>query len=209
VTEPSAPTGELAVEADHPPSSGRNPYVVAALERVASLLIAPLLLAHRLRLVSFRAGGQALSLVPGAPGVFLRRAWYGATLLRCGKRLHVDFGTVIAAQDTLIGDNCLLGEWSRVGRAEIGSNFLSGPRICIISGRHIKRFDRRDLPIRQQPVNFGRVRIGEDVWAGAQSTIAADVAAHSIIGAGAVVTKTFPEWSIIAGSPAKVLRERP
>jgi acetyltransferase-like isoleucine patch superfamily enzyme len=186
----------------------RRPRTIAAAERMALLVVAPLLLAHRLGAVSFLAGGQALSLVPGAPGLLVRRAWYGATLARCGRRLTVQFGTVIAHSDTRIADDCYLGPGNSIGLATIGEHFVSGPRVCVLSGRRQHSFDRRDMPVRDQPGVLTRVSVGADVYAGTNATIAADVAAHCVVGAGAVVTKAFPEWSVLAGNPARVLRER-
>ena len=50
--------------------------------------------------------------------------------------------------------------------------------------------------------------IGDDVWIGTSATILADVAAGSIVGAGAVVTHTFEPYSILAGVPARLIRQR-
>lgn len=186
-----------------------RPDVIALAEWAARVLIAPLVVAYRLRLISFRSVGQLLSLVPGALGLLIRRAWYRTTLASCGERLKVSFGAIIARADTRIGDDCHFGEFNRVGFADVGPGFLSANNVTIMSGRRQHAFDRRDLAIREQERRADRVTIGEDVWAGAQTTIAADVASHSVIAAGAVVTGTFPPWSVLAGVPAKVLRERP
>jgi virginiamycin A acetyltransferase len=188
----------------------RRPRAVAAAERVAYLLVAPLFLAHRLKLVSFLTAAQIVSRVPGALGLLIRRAWYGATLAHCGKRLRVMAGTVLADPSTRIADDCHFGMYNHVGLAFIGSHFMSGPHVAIVSGRHGHEFTARDVPIRYQPrTPPGGTSIGEDVWVGANATVAADVAAHTVVGAGAVVTKTFAEWNVIAGNPARVIRERP
>jgi acetyltransferase-like isoleucine patch superfamily enzyme len=186
-----------------------HPRIVAGGEFVARVLVAPLLLAYRLRLMSFHSAGQILSLVPGAAGLLVRRAWYSATLASCGQRLKVQFGTVIHKAATRVGDDCHFGELNRVGLADIGRSFMSANHVSILSGRRQHGFDRRDTPIVDQHSVLDRVRIGDDVWAGAQATIAADVASHSVVGTGAVVTQAFSEWSVLGGVPAKVLRERP
>jgi virginiamycin A acetyltransferase len=187
----------------------QRPRTIAALERIGDVLILPLAVSYRARLISFRSAAQLLSLVPGAAGVLLRRVWYRATLASCGKRLRVGFGAVIARAESRFGDDCGLGEFNHVGLVDIGSNFMSSHYVCILSGRHQHAFDSRDVPIREQPTSIDRVTIGEDVWAGARSTIAADVAPHSIVAAGSVVTTKFDPWSILGGVPAKVIGERP
>jgi acetyltransferase-like isoleucine patch superfamily enzyme len=151
---------------------------------------------------------QALSLVPGPGGIVLRRAWYSATLASCGKGLRVLFGAVIHNPKARVGDHCSIGELNRVGLAEIGSNFMSSHNVCIVSGRHGHGMERSAVPIRSQPFTPARVTIGDDVWVGAGATIGADVASHSVVGMGAVITATFPEWSILAGVPGRVIGER-
>jgi acetyltransferase-like isoleucine patch superfamily enzyme len=176
---------------------------------MAWVLIAPLLLAHRLRVLRFRTGSQLLSLVPGAGGLLLRRAWYRSTLAACGERLAVQFGTVIFNPGTRVGDDCNFGEGNRIGLVDVGSNFISSHLVALVSGRRQHGFERRDKPMRFQRGVVQMIRIGDDVWVGAGAVVAADVADHTIVGSGAVVTETFPAWSILGGSPARVLRERP
>jgi maltose O-acetyltransferase len=159
-------------------------------------------------MVSYRTAGHALSLIPGGVGLLARRAWYGATLASCGKRLKVLFGAVINNPDSRIGDDCHIGELNRVGLVEIGPNFLSSHNVCIVSGRHQHGHERSDVPMRNQREQPIRVKIGEDVWIGAGATVGADVASHSVIGMGAAITRTFPEWSVLGGVPAKVIAER-
>jgi acetyltransferase-like isoleucine patch superfamily enzyme len=186
-----------------------HPWAVAASERVAWLAVAPLLAAYHLRLVSFETATQILSLLPGGAGLLVRRAWYRATLAHCGKRLKVGFGTVMRDPLCRIDDDCSLGHHNHVSLADIGPHFVSAHHVSIVAGTSAHRFEHRRLPMHEQPGPRRRVVIGEDVWVGAHAAILADVASHSVVGAGAVVTRTFTEWQILAGVPAKVLRTRP
>lgn len=93
----------------------------------------------------------------------------------------------------------------------IGSNVLMGPRVFITGGNTTHEFSRTDIPIRLQ----GRkknpsVVIGDDVWIGRQSIInqGRTIASGTIIAAGSVVTKDFPEYMIIGGNPAAIIRKR-
>jgi acetyltransferase-like isoleucine patch superfamily enzyme len=182
---------------------------IIAAEKIARVLVSPAVMAYRMGLLSFHSAGQALSLAPGAAGLLLRRAWYRATLDACGERLGVEFGTVIHKAGSRIGDDCYFGELNRIGLVDIGDNFMSANHVSIMSGRRQHAFDRRDTPMRSQPVAYERIVVGEDVWIGAQATVTSDVSAHSIVAAGAVVTESFDAWRILGGVPARVLGERP
>jgi virginiamycin A acetyltransferase len=178
-------------------------------ELVGLWLVLPLVAAWRLRLVTYFTAGQLLSLLPGDLGMLLRRAWYRLTLAKCGRGLTVEFGSVIHKQGARIGNHCYIGEYNRIGMVDIEHDFMSSSHVAIMSGTRQHAFTRRDIPIRLQPSVFERVAIGADVWIGAGAIVGADVAAHTIIAAGGVVTKKFDEWQILAGVPASPIRERP
>jgi acetyltransferase-like isoleucine patch superfamily enzyme len=177
-------------------------------ERIGSLLAFPLFVAWRLKLVGYDTAGQLLSLIPGAGGVLVRRGWYRRTLARCGERLSVEFGAVIHRPDSRFGDDCYVGAFGRIGLVDVGDDFLAADHVSILSGHNHYGIDRRDLPMRLQPGRHERVSIGRDVWIGDGAVVSADIAAHSVVGSGAVVTKTFDEWQILAGVPARPIGTR-
>jgi acetyltransferase-like isoleucine patch superfamily enzyme len=178
-------------------------------ERIGSLLAFPLLCAWRLKLVKYDTAGQVLSLIPGAAGILVRRAWYRLTLEHCGEGLSVAFGAVIHRADARFGDYCHVGAFGRVGLVDIGDHLIAADHVSILSGRNHYGIERRDIPIRLQPGRHIRVRIGSDVWIGDGAVVSADIAAHSVVGSGAVVTKTFDEWQILGGVPARPIGTRP
>jgi virginiamycin A acetyltransferase len=183
--------------------------VLKLVETLGLLLALPLLAAWRLRLLTYYTAGQILSLIPGDVGMLIRRGWYRLTLAACGERLTVEFGSVIHKAEARVGDHCYIGENNRIGLATIGDDFMSAGNVSILSGGRHHGFDRRDLPMRLQPSEFERIEIGADVWVGTGAVINADVAPHSVVAAGAVVTKRFEEWQILAGVPAEAIEERP
>jgi acetyltransferase-like isoleucine patch superfamily enzyme len=197
-----------AADVQEPGFEWRHPRLAALYEAAATVLVAPMLALLRARVLRFMTGSELLSLVPGAAGIVLRRAWYAATLEACGRRLRIGFGSVIRDRLTRLGDDCFVVDHVRIGRAWCGSNVMVGDH-ALVQGR-ARSYDRRDIPLRLQygpePVV---VRIGEDVWIGAGAKVLADVAAHTLVAAGAVVVRTFPEWSVLGGVPARVIAERP
>lgn len=186
----------------------RCPRLVATATAAASVLLQPLLVAYRLGLTDYRGCGECVSRLPGPLGRIVRRAWYSRTLADCGARLLVHFGTVLRDPRTRVGDDCTFGEYNSIGWAAIGDFFVSGDHVSIVAGRHQQRFSRTDIPMRFQTSRTQCVRVADDVWVGSHAVIADDVAAHSIVGASALIIDTFPEWSVLAGVPARVIGSR-
>jgi virginiamycin A acetyltransferase len=175
---------------------------------VARLLVAPMVVLYRSRLVDFATVSQGLSLIPGLGGIALRRAWYEWTLAACGPRLVVEFLAAIRTPKSRLGADCYIGMGSWIGWVTIGDNYMSGNHVTILSGRNQHGSARIDVPMRHQAGTARMITIGPDVWAGSGAIIADDVARGTIIAAGSVVTRPFPEFAIIAGVPATVLRMR-
>lgn len=86
---------------------------------------------------------------------------------------------------------------------------MMGEDCTIITRNHMH--DRTDIPMNQQGFEAERpVTIGNDVWIGDRVTILPGVTIEDgcIIGAGAVVTRDIPAYSIAAGIPARVIKQR-
>jgi acetyltransferase-like isoleucine patch superfamily enzyme len=139
--------------------------------------------------------------------------------IRLGNNVNVAKFTVIETTGVIsnlgegfeMGDNSNLGDFCFVGAGggvRIGNNVLIGQRVSFHSENH--RFERTDIPIKEQGVTRQGIVVEDDCWIGAGSIILAGVTiGHgSIIGAGSVVTRSVPPMSVAAGVPAKILRQR-
>lgn len=109
-----------------------------------------------------------------------------------------------------IGDRSGVGINARInGKVIIGKDVMMGPECTIYTQNHL--FDRLDIPMNKQGVSVEKpVIIGDDVWIGGRVTIlpGVHIGNGAIIGAGAVVTKDVPDYAIVGGNPAKILKYR-
>jgi len=160
------------------------------------------------RHVIFQLGSHAMSLLPGLPGVYLRREYYKVTLGLASRGFVVEFGAVLNQRGIEIGNDAYIGPFCNIGLSAIGDDVLLGSGVDIVSGRRVHHFDRVDVPIRLQGGELRKIRIGRDTWIGNKAVVLEDVAEGSVIGAGAVVTRAHEPYSVLAGNPAKVVRKR-
>jgi len=125
--------------------------------------------------------------------------------LRVARKADIASGARIS-----LGDNCGLSEGLKViGDVHVGNDLMLGPGVVMISYNH--EYSDTTKPMRVQGVSMSRpITIGDDVWIGMRAMIMPGVAigSHSIVAAGSVVTRDVPEWSIVGGNPAKIIKYR-
>lgn len=122
-----------------------------------------------------------------------------------------------------IGSNCYIGDHTRIWAAEnikIGNNVLIAHNVNIFDN-DTHPVDYKDRRNDAENIIFHGVRknypslkskaidIGDDVWIGCNSIIlkGVKIGNGSIIAAGSVVTKSVPPFSLVAGNPAKIVKE--
>lgn len=127
-----------------------------------------------------------------------------------GKNLDIEHGAFFGSGAEIeIGDNSGIGLNCRVnGPLKIGRDVMMGPDVMIFTQNHAN--DRLDIPMNLQTAPKEPVEIGDDVWIAARVIIlpGVKIGSGSIIGAGAVVTKDVPEYAVVGGNPARILKYR-
>ncbi len=135
---------------------------------------------------------------------------------------HLHDVAMTAGDDCVLGEECLIrqagitmGNHCSVnsfaylqGKITMGNGVRIGPKASIVADNHLHSDIFADITA-QGTASVGVV-IGDDVWIGTNTTIVdgVTIGSHSIVAAGAVVTKDMPAYSIIGGNPAKVIKNR-
>src|SRR6266851_1563619 len=167
------------------------------------------------------AGGSFAAFGPGSLIAFPTGSIYGERWIEVGA------GTMIGEQASIcagmapghdlgpdsvlrIGDRCVIGRGSHIvahHSIDIGDDVFTGPYVYITDQNH--GYADPDVPIgRQWPVNMA-VSIGAGTWLGAGAVIlpGACIGRNVVVAAGSVVRGTVPDRCVVAGVPARIVRE--
>ena len=135
------------------------------------------------------------------------------------RQLIADFGTSVrvnpkanfgSGMRVSVGNNCNLSEGLNViGDLTLGDDVMMGPEVVFISYNHA--VDDLEVPMRAQGATDSKpIVVGNDVWIGMRAMImpGVTIGAHAIVAAGSIVTKDVPEWAIVGGNPARLIKYR-
>jgi acetyltransferase-like isoleucine patch superfamily enzyme len=125
--------------------------------------------------------------------------------LRSFARLEANEGHITLGDSCSVNPFCLLDGF---GGLTIGNDVRIASNSVLLSSSHC--YDDVDVSIHSQGAERRPTVIEDDVWIGAHVVVTGGVriGAHSIIGAGAIVLKDIPPYSVAAGVPARVVRSR-
>ncbi len=111
-------------------------------------------------------------------------------------------GEVIIGHDTLVG----IGN-TVIGPVHLGNHIILAQNIVMSGLNH--SYEDISQPIHLQPVTTKLITVEDEVWIGANAVLTAGITVgkHSVVAAGAVVTKDVPPYSIAVGNPARVIKK--
>jgi acetyltransferase-like isoleucine patch superfamily enzyme len=128
-------------------------------------------------------------------GVFLGRN----SILSCKN------GDIVLETEVNVGFNA---EVFSAAQVRIGARTLIAAYTYLVGGDHL--YDRVDVPVLYQGRTARGIDVGENCWIGAHVVVTdgSTIARDSIVGAGSVVIGDIPPFHIVAGSPARIIRDR-
>lgn len=132
-----------------------------------------------------------------------------------GRDVYVGHGAILKgyhAGELRIGDGSWIGQrcfFHAAGDLRIGRNVGIGPCVQIITSAH--REAGREVPILHAPIHCAPVVVEDDADLGVGSILlpGVTIGRGAQVGAGAVVTRDVPPYAVVAGNPARLIRERP
>ncbi|WP_257957473.1 acyltransferase [Parapedobacter tibetensis] len=120
-----------------------------------------------------------------------------------------DFATINnGVGDVSIGARTIVGIGNVIiGPVSIGNDVMLAQHVVLSGLNH--EYERVDVPPSKQAVERQMISIEDEVWVGANSVVTAGVTIgkHAIIGAGSIVTRDVPAFSVAVGNPAKVIKK--
>jgi acetyltransferase-like isoleucine patch superfamily enzyme len=159
---------------------------------------------------------------PGSAIAFPTATLYGQAHIHVGENTLIGGWATLAAgyspdqtsslnpRAMVIGDRCVLGE--RVGivaheSIEIGDDVWFGQDVFVTDANH--GFDDPDTPIGRQLGLHHPVSIGAGSWVGHGAVIlpGSQIGCHVVVAAGSVVRGDVPDYSVVGGVPARLLRQ--
>lgn len=107
------------------------------------------------------------------------------------------------------GDGCSIGNFNHIFATQkvvLGKNVLTADKVYISDNVH--SFENILIPIKNQPIlQNGEVYIGDGSWIGENACIlGCSIGKNCVIGANAVVTKDVPDYSVVVGIPARIIK---
>jgi acetyltransferase-like isoleucine patch superfamily enzyme len=112
-------------------------------------------------------------------------------------------GITIGAR-SLVGEACVLrGQ----GGVTIGDDVYLAPLVQLLAINHV--FEDTSVPISQQPIAAEGIVVEDGAWIGGGAIVldGVRIGRNAVVGAGAVVTKDVPPYTVAVGNPARVVRD--
>jgi len=149
-----------------------------------------------------------LASIPGMIGEYCRRAFLGRVLAHCDPSSTVHYGSIFSQTGARLDANVYVGPRCHLGLVHLEQDVMLAAAVHVPSGPDTHGTHELGRPMRDQPGARTLVRIGQGTWVGSAAVVLADVGRHCVIGAGAVVTRPVPDYSVAVGVPARVIKDR-
>jgi acetyltransferase-like isoleucine patch superfamily enzyme len=181
---------------------------------LANIAVFPAVVSYRIRAAilgrdrALEGSTQALSLIPGILGQYLRRAFLARAIDHCDNTVTVEFGTIFSQAGARLERNAYVGPGCHLGLVHLEADVLLAAGVHVPSGGRTHGTSRVSIPIRDQPGERRTIRVGRGSWIGSAAIVLADVGCDTVVAAGSVVTRPLPDRVVAGGVPARIIKHR-
>jgi virginiamycin A acetyltransferase len=154
----------------------------------------------------FNSCAQAMALLPGLPGMILRRGFYRLALDSCARDCFIGFGVIFTHRAVVVEPHVYIGPYALIAASRLREGCLIGSRASILSGGSLHALGPSG---RWQPADMSKmvqIEIGAGAWVGEGSIIIANIGAGSMAAAGSVIAAPVLSGVVVAGNPARMIR---
>lgn len=145
------------------------------------------------------------------PGIHRESEPNGRVII--GSKCEIHTGAILAAYggEIVLGDNVSVNPYSVLyghGGLSIGANTRIAAHVTVVPANHI--FAERDVPICHQGIDARGIVIEEDVWIGTGVRVldGVRVGRGAVLAAGAVIRQDVPNFGVVGGVPARLIKFR-
>jgi virginiamycin A acetyltransferase len=155
----------------------------------------------------FNTCAQTVALLPGLPGMILRRGFYRLALDSCARDCFIGFGVIFTHRAVVIETDVYVGPYALIASSRLREGCLIGSRASILSGGGLHALGPSGRWLPADMSKMVQIEIGAGAWIGEGAIIIADLGPGAMAAAGSVVTTPVPARVLAAGNPARMIRK--
>jgi virginiamycin A acetyltransferase len=154
----------------------------------------------------FNTCAQTVALLPGLPGMILRRGFYRLALDSCARDCFIGFGVIFTHRAVVVEPHVYVGPYALIASSRLREGCLIGSRASILSGGALHALGPSGRWLPADMTKMVQVEIGVGAWIGEGAIIIANIGAGSMVAAGSVVAMPVLGGVLIGGNPARMIR---
>lgn len=150
---------------------------------------------------------KAIRIGKGSEFIFHPRCQFRVKAgFKCGRYATI---AVLSTGYLEIGKDVGIGNFNQIichNHISIGDHTIFGPNVMVYDHNHQFSFE---TGVKRRNYDVSEINIGKNCWIGAGSIIlkGINIGDNCIIGAGSIVTKSIPDRCVVAGNPAKIIKQ--
>jgi virginiamycin A acetyltransferase len=154
----------------------------------------------------FNTCAQTVALLPGLPGMILRRGFYRVALDSCARDCFIGFGVIFTHRAVVVEPHVYIGPYALIASSRLSEGCLIGSRVSILSGGSLHALGPSGRWLPSDMTRMVQAEIGAGTWVGEGAIVIANIGPGSMVAAGSVVATPVLSGVVVGGNPARMIR---